>query len=81
MSGPASARRAACERGFAKLAVYRDEDGGFHARSAVCPHLGCIVGWNTAERSWDCPCHGSRFSPEGAVISGPAEGPLAEPDA
>lgn len=54
------------------LAVYRDPRGTFHVRSAVCPHLGCHVRWNKAERSWDCPCHGSRFDIEGAVLNGPA---------
>ncbi|HHX82496.1 MAG TPA: Rieske 2Fe-2S domain-containing protein [Pseudomonadaceae bacterium] len=45
--------------------------------SAVCPHLGCIVHWNGIERSWDCPCHGSRFSIEGTVLEGPAQSNLA----
>jgi glycine/D-amino acid oxidase-like deaminating enzyme/nitrite reductase/ring-hydroxylating ferredoxin subunit len=53
-------------------AVSRDDDGRLHALSPVCTHLRCIVGWNAAERSWDCPCHGSRFRPDGAVIQGPA---------
>jgi nitrite reductase/ring-hydroxylating ferredoxin subunit len=55
-----------------KSAVFRDADGRLHQRSAVCPHLGCIVAWNPVEKSWDCPCHGSRFSPEGRVFQGPA---------
>jgi glycine/D-amino acid oxidase-like deaminating enzyme/nitrite reductase/ring-hydroxylating ferredoxin subunit len=54
------------------VAVHRDEQGSLHAVSAVCTHLGCIVAWNGAERSWDCPCHGSRFEPDGAVIEPPA---------
>ena len=58
------------------VAAYRDEEGVVTLRSAVCPHMGCLVGWNAAERTWDCPCHGSRFTPRGEVISGPAEGPL-----
>lgn len=61
-----------------KVAVYRDEDGALSVRSAVCPHMGCAVAWNPAERTWDCPCHGSRFTTDGAVISGPAESPLAD---
>jgi glycine/D-amino acid oxidase-like deaminating enzyme/nitrite reductase/ring-hydroxylating ferredoxin subunit len=62
-----------------KLAVYRDDRGKTLVRSAVCTHMGCLVNWNQAERTWDCPCHGSRFKPDGAVIAGPAEAPLAEP--
>lgn len=60
-----------------KMAVYRDADGNVTKRSAVCTHMGCIVRWNAAEKTWDCPCHGSRFKTDGAVISGPAETPLA----
>jgi len=63
--------------GLSKLAVYRDSKGNLHRRSAVCPHLGCIVAWNTTESSWDCPCHGSRFDPEGHVLNGPAVSSLA----
>jgi Rieske Fe-S protein len=55
-----------------KLAVYREPTGALRALSAVCTHLGCLVGWNNAEQSWDCPCHGSRYAPDGAVINGPA---------
>jgi glycine/D-amino acid oxidase-like deaminating enzyme/nitrite reductase/ring-hydroxylating ferredoxin subunit len=54
------------------VAVYRDEDGVLHAVSPVCTHMGCVVGWNPAEKSWDCPCHGSRYSRDGQVIQGPA---------
>ena len=61
----------------AKVAAYRDEAGKVMLRSATCTHMGCVVGWNRAERTWDCPCHGSRFSTDGQVISGPAERPLA----
>lgn len=59
-----------------KLAVYRDDEGQLHACSATCPHLGCIVHFNDAERTWDCPCHGSRFSTDGEVLNGPAHAPL-----
>jgi len=55
-----------------KVAGYRDEDGTLHAVSPVCTHRGCQVNWNSAERSWDCPCHGSRFAPGGEVLHGPA---------
>jgi glycine/D-amino acid oxidase-like deaminating enzyme/nitrite reductase/ring-hydroxylating ferredoxin subunit len=59
-------------QGLTKLAVFRDEQGVLHARSAVCTHLGCIVHWNSLEGTWDCPCHGSRFSTDGRVLNGPA---------
>jgi Rieske Fe-S protein len=59
-------------RGLTKVAVYRDEEGKVHEYSAVCTHLGCLVEWNDAEKTWDCPCHGSRFDRHGAVINGPA---------
>src|SRR4051794_24087243 len=58
--------------GAGKVAAYRDDGGTLHAVSAVCTHLGCQVQWNGAERSWDCPCHGSRFGPDGRVLQGPA---------
>jgi glycine/D-amino acid oxidase-like deaminating enzyme/nitrite reductase/ring-hydroxylating ferredoxin subunit len=63
---------AVVRKGLTKLAVYRDEKGRRHTLSAVCPHLGCIVEWNSAEKTWDCPCHGSRFSTSGEVLNGPA---------
>lgn len=55
-----------------KLAGHRDDEGQVHLVSARCTHLGCLVAWNSAERSWDCPCHGSRFDVDGAVLTGPA---------
>lgn len=64
--------------GLTKIAVYRDPEGVVHRRSAVCPHAGCIVEWNDLEKSWDCPCHGSRFDPCGGVLNGPAFGGLPE---
>jgi Rieske Fe-S protein len=56
-----------------KVAAYRDENGKVTLRSPVCTHLKCIVGWKKAEKTWDCPCHGSRFKPTGDVLAGPAE--------
>ena len=58
------------------LAYYRDENGTLHSYSAVCTHLGCIVQWNGSEKSFDCPCHGSRFSYAGKVINSPANDDL-----
>lgn len=58
--------------GLTKIAAYRDERGTLHRCSAVCPHLSCIVSWNHSEKTWDCPCHGSRFDRFGKVINGPA---------
>jgi glycine/D-amino acid oxidase-like deaminating enzyme/nitrite reductase/ring-hydroxylating ferredoxin subunit len=63
--------------GLSQRAVYRDDEGELHSLSARCTHLGCIVAFNRAERTWDCPCHGSRFTLEGEVIEGPAVKPLA----
>jgi glycine/D-amino acid oxidase-like deaminating enzyme/nitrite reductase/ring-hydroxylating ferredoxin subunit len=68
---------AVLRRGFTKVAVYRDDRGRLHEMAATCPHLGCIVHWNQAEKSWDCPCHGSRFTAKGDVINGPANTSLA----
>lgn len=58
--------------GAKKVAAYRDPQGDLHLLSPVCPHLGCYVHWNEAEKSWDCPCHGSRFDPRGKLLNGPA---------
>lgn len=63
--------------GLSKVAVYRDDEGTLHSLSAVCTHLGCVVAWNAAEKTWDCPCHGSRFGCLGNVINGPANKDLA----
>ena len=64
-------------KGLEKIAVYRDPQGKLHERHAACPHLGCVVHWNRAETTWDCPCHGSRFDRYGKVINGPANRDLA----
>lgn len=63
---------AVISHGLKKVAVYRDPAGDIHEMSAVCTHLGCIVNWNSLEKSWDCPCHGSRFDALGHVTQGPA---------
>jgi glycine/D-amino acid oxidase-like deaminating enzyme/nitrite reductase/ring-hydroxylating ferredoxin subunit len=62
--------------GLGKTGVYRAEDGAVHAVSLRCTHIGCLLRFNSAERSWDCPCHGSRFDVDGAVLEGPATVPL-----
>ena len=67
-------------RGVAKVAVYRDDGGALHERSAFCTHLGCVVQWNSLEQTWDCPCHGSRFQTDGHVVNGPAIRALADAD-
>jgi glycine/D-amino acid oxidase-like deaminating enzyme/nitrite reductase/ring-hydroxylating ferredoxin subunit len=63
---------AVIRRGVHRVAAYRDDDGNIHERSATCTHLRCVVHWNSTEKSWDCPCHGSRFDAFGKVINGPA---------
>ena len=60
------------KHGRQQLAVWKDTAGKAHVLSAACTHLGCIVTWNNAERTWDCPCHGSMFAADGSVIHGPA---------
>ena len=62
------------------IALYRDGQGQLHAITSICTHRGCDVHWNNADRVWDCPCHGSRFAPNGEVIRGPARTPLAAVD-
>jgi nitrite reductase/ring-hydroxylating ferredoxin subunit len=58
------------------VAAFRDEGGQVHAVSAACTHMGCLLGWNGTDRTWDCACHGSRFSLSGEVLHGPAVTPL-----
>jgi glycine/D-amino acid oxidase-like deaminating enzyme/nitrite reductase/ring-hydroxylating ferredoxin subunit len=67
-------------RGLKKIAAYKDESGSVHELSAICRHLGCIVDWNTLEKTWDCPCHGSRYDARGHVIMGPANSDLPPVD-
>lgn len=75
----ASGSGAILRRGLSKIAAYRDDSGALHECSAVCPHLGCIVEFNDAEKTWDCPCHGSRFAAaDGHVVNGPAITGLAD---
>lgn len=62
------------------IAAYRDDQGQLHLVSAICTHMGCVVHWNNGERTWDCPCHGSRFSVKGEVLEGPAYGNLPKPN-
>jgi glycine/D-amino acid oxidase-like deaminating enzyme/nitrite reductase/ring-hydroxylating ferredoxin subunit len=71
---------AVVRRGLTKIAAYRDAGGVLHQRSAICPHLGCVVAWNGVEQTWDCPCHGSRFACDGRVVQGPANSDLAALD-
>ena len=71
---------AVIRRGLKKVAVYRDDAGTLHERSAICVHLGCVVDWNSNEKSWDCPCHGSRYDAYGKVFQGPANKDLGPAD-
>ncbi|WP_424363624.1 FAD-dependent oxidoreductase [Methylocystis parvus] len=64
--------------GFYKIAAYRDETGALMKRSAACTHVGCHVRWNSFERCWDCPCHGSQFAPDGEALNAPAFSALGE---
>jgi nucleotide-binding universal stress UspA family protein/nitrite reductase/ring-hydroxylating ferredoxin subunit len=63
--------------GGRRLAAFRDDEGRYHVVSPKCTHMGCTVGWNDAERTWDCPCHGSRYDVDGNVLQGPAKVALA----
>lgn len=68
---------AVVRNGVSLEAIYRDDCGKLHRHSAICPHRGCVVHWNSLEKVWDCPCHGSRFDAFGEVISGPAKSALS----
>jgi glycine/D-amino acid oxidase-like deaminating enzyme/nitrite reductase/ring-hydroxylating ferredoxin subunit len=72
---------ATIRRGLHVLAAYKDEHGNCHLRNARCTHLSGVVRWNEVEKSWDCPCHGSRFDAYGKVLNGPAPADLDEPPA
>jgi glycine/D-amino acid oxidase-like deaminating enzyme/nitrite reductase/ring-hydroxylating ferredoxin subunit len=71
---------AVLRRGLQKVACYKDDTGMLHELSAICPHLGCVVDWNDTEKTWDCPCHGSRFNSLGKVVNGPANSDLTPAD-
>jgi nitrite reductase/ring-hydroxylating ferredoxin subunit len=77
---PAAGAGRVIQKGGRTIAVARDVQGQLHAVDAVCTHLGCIVGFNDGEQTWDCPCHGSRFALDGAVLDGPATSPLERVD-
>lgn len=59
-----------------KIGIYKDEQGHVYAVKIRCPHLGCQLSWNPDEKSWDCPCHGSRFDYRGKLLNGPAQTPI-----
>ncbi len=61
-----------------KIAAFKDDNGKVYTLSPNCVHMGCLVSWNAAERTWDCTCHGSRYNFNGEVIHGPATGDLPE---
>jgi glycine/D-amino acid oxidase-like deaminating enzyme/nitrite reductase/ring-hydroxylating ferredoxin subunit len=68
---------AVLREGLTKVAVYRDDAGKVHKLSGICKHLGCVVAWNSTEKTWDCPCHGSRYDAHGRVYQGPANSDLS----
>jgi glycine/D-amino acid oxidase-like deaminating enzyme/nitrite reductase/ring-hydroxylating ferredoxin subunit len=78
ISGIPPGEGAVMRKGLSKVAVYKDENGSISECSAVCTHLGCVVQWNSEEKSWDCPCHGSRFDTDGKILNGPATRRLQE---
>ena len=69
---PAPGKAAVVSDKGGKVGLYKDREGRLHAVDLTCPHMGCELAWNGAELSWDCPCHGSRFTYEGDIIEGPA---------
>ena len=71
---------AVVREGLRKVAAFRDENGRIHRVSAACTHVGCHLHWNSFERCWDCPCHGSHFAVDGTALNGPAVAPLAKVD-
>jgi Rieske Fe-S protein len=81
LHGPKAAQLAAnSHRAAIDLVESIVTNGAVQMYSAECPHLGCVVGWNTTERTWDCPCHGSRFDQGGKMVNGPANTNLAPVD-
>lgn len=62
---------ATMRKGLTKIALYREPNGTVFACTAICPHKGCMIRWNDGEKSWDCPCHGSRYNAYGKVLNGP----------
>ena len=55
-----------------KIGIYKDTEGKIHAVKPICTHLGCLLNWNEADKTWDCPCHGSRFTKKGKLIDNPS---------